>query len=174
MNRLSLPLICLFTIVLFGSCQSSYDLSTKFPPDQLVHDLRVLRQTLEESQPGLYRQTSKNELDRAFSEAEKSLDRPLSVFEFYRILTPLIAAIRCGHTNIQLPEFFVKEQDSPRVKSFPALVKIINGRVYLWRDLGDKNSVLGGKEILSINQVAAAQIISTMLAATGGDGNIQT
>ena len=174
MNRLSLPLIGFFIIMLFSSCQSNYDLSTKFPPDQLIHDFRVLRQSLEEAQPGLYRQTSKNELDKAFGETEKSLDRPLDVFEFYRILTPLIATIRCGHTNIQLPDFFVKEQDSPRIKSFPALVKIINGKVYIWRDLSDKNSGLGGKEILSINKVAAAQIISTMLAATGGDGNIQT
>lgn len=174
MNRLSLPLICLFVIAFFGSCQRPYDLSTKFTPDQLIRDFRVLRQSLEGAQPGLYRQTSKNELDGAFSETEKSLDRPLDVFEFYRALTPLIAAIRCGHTNIQLPDFFVKEQDSPRVKSFPALVKIINGKVYIWRDLGDKNSGLAGREILSINKVAAAQIISTMLAATGGDGNIQT
>jgi hypothetical protein len=174
MNRLSLPLICLFVIALFGSCQQPYDLSTRFSPEQLIHDFRVLRQSLEEAQPGLYRQTSKNELDRAFLETEKSLNRPLDVFEFYRILTPLIAAIRCGHTNIQLPDFFVKEQDSSRVKSFPALVKIINGKIYIWRDLGDKHSGLGGKEILSINKVAAPQIVSTMLAATGGDGNIPT
>lgn len=174
MNRLSVALICLFTIILFGSCQSHYDLSTKFSPDQLLHDFRVLRQSLEEAQPGLYRQTSKGELDKAFSETEKSLDRPLDVFEFYRRLAPLIAAIRCGHTNIQLPDFFVKEQDTPRVKWFPALVKIIDGKVYVWRDLGDKNSGLGGKEILSINGVPTAQIISTMFAATGGDGNIQT
>lgn len=174
MKRLSLPLICLFIVMSSDSCQSRYDLSTKFPPDQLVHDFRVLRQSLEEAQPGLYRQTSRNELDRAFSETEKSLDRPLDVFEFYRVLTPLIAAVRCGHTNLQLPDFFVKEQDSPRIKSFPALVKIIDGKVYVWRDLSDKNSGLGGEEILSINQVPAAQIVSTMLAATGGDGNIQT
>lgn len=171
---MSVALICLFVVVLLGSCQSAYDLSKKFPPDQLLRDFRVLRRTLEEAQPGLYRQTSKGELDRAFSEAEKSLDRPLDVLEFYRILAPPIASIRCGHTNIQLPDFFVKEQDSPRVKSFPALIKIIDGRVYIRRDLSDEKGGLAGKEILSINKVPAAQIVSTMLAATGGDGNIQT
>ncbi|MBV9928517.1 MAG: hypothetical protein JOZ96_26110 [Acidobacteria bacterium] len=174
MNRLFVPLICLLIIVLLGSCQLPYDLSTKFPPDQLLHDFRILRQTLEEAQPGLYRQTGKDELDRAFSKAEESLDRPLDVFEFYRVLAPVVATVRCGHTNLQLPDFFVEEQDSPRVKSFPALVKIIDGKIYVWRDLGARNSSLGGKEILSINQVPAAQIVSTMLAATGGDGKIQT
>lgn len=85
-----------------------------------------------------------------------------------------MAALRCGHTNIELPDFFVKEQDSSRIKSFPALVKIIDGRIYVWRDLASNNSGLGGNEILSINKVPAAQVVSTMLASTGSDGNIQT
>jgi len=129
---------------------------------------------LEEAQPGLYRHANKSELDQLFSGAEKSLDRPLDVFEFYRVVTPLVAAIRCGHTNVEPPDFFVGQQDSPGVKSFPALVKIINGRIYIWRDLASKDSGPGGSEVLSINKVPAAQVVSTMLASTGGDGNIQT
>ena len=67
-----------------------------------------------------------------FAEAEKSLDRQLDVFEFYRVLAPLVAAVRCGHTNIEPPDFFVKEQDSPGVKSFPALIKIIKEKVQIY------------------------------------------
>lgn len=166
--------VCIFTVILLVSCHGSYELATKFSSNQLRDDFRVLRRSLEQAQPGLYRRTSKDELARSFSEADKSLDRPLDVFEFYRVIAPLVAAVRCGHTNIQLPDFFVEDQDSPRIKSFPALVKIIDGRIYIWRDLGDKNSGLGGKEIIAVNNVPAAQIISAMLGATGGDGDIQT
>jgi len=170
----ALPFLYLFIVVLLVSCQKTYDLSTKFAPGQLRDDFRVLRQSLEEAHPGLYRHTSRNELDRLFLEAEQSLDGPLDVFEFYRVLTPLVASVRCGHTNIELPDFFVKEQDSSRIQSFPALVKIINGKIYIWRGLTNQNNSLGGEEILSINKVPAPQIVSTMLAATGGDGIIQT
>jgi hypothetical protein len=120
-RRVPSPLICLFVVLLLVSCQKTYDLTAKFTPGQLRDDFRVLRKSLEEAHPGLYRQTSKGELDRLFSEAEQSLDRPLDVFEFYRVLAPLVASIRCGHTNLQPPDFFVKEQDSSRVQSFPAL-----------------------------------------------------
>lgn len=174
MRKFSLPFIYLFIGVLLISCRKTYDLSTKFTTGQLRDDFRVLRQSLEEAQPGLYRHTSRSELDRLFLEAEQSLDRPLDVFEFYRILTPLVATIRCGHTNIELPDFFVQEQDSSSIQSFPALIKILNGKIYIWRDLTNKDSSLAGKEILSINKVPASQIVSTMLAATGGDGHIQT
>lgn len=173
-NRFTAAAVCTFVAILLVSCQRSYELATKFSSNQLRDDFRVLRRSLEQAQPGLYRRTSKDELDRLFAEADRSLDRPLDVFEFYRVMAPLVAAIRCGHTNIQLPDFFVKEQDSPRVKSFPALVKIIDGRIYIRRDLSDKNSGLGGKEIIAVNNVPAAQIISAMLGATGGDGDIQT
>jgi Peptidase family S41 len=174
MSKPLFSLVCLFTPIFLASCQNSYNLSTEFAPAQLREDFRVLRQSLEEAHPGLYRHISKNELDRLFLESENSLDRPLDVFEFYRILTPLVAAVRCGHTSIELPEFFAQKQDSAGAQSFPALIKIINGKIYIWRDLTDKNNQLAGKEILSINKIPAAQIVSTMLASTGGDGNIQT
>jgi hypothetical protein len=161
-------------VVLLVSCQRTYDLATKFTPGQLRDDFLVLRRSLYEAHPGLYRHTNRNELDRLFLEAEQSLDRPLDVVEFHRMLAPLVASVRCGHTNIDMPDFFVRDQDSSGVRSFPALIKIVGGKIYIRRDLTNKNNSLGGKEILSINKVPAPQIVTTMLAAAGGDGNIRT
>lgn len=173
MNRFLSALICLLTALFLVCCRGAYDPSTRFTPDQLAEDFRVLRQSLEEAQPGIYRRVSKSQLDRLFLEAESSLGRPLDVFEFYRVLSPLVAAVRCGHTNVELPDF-VKEQNSARAASFPVLIKIIDGRIFAWRDLSGGSDSLAGAEILSINQVPAAEIVSTMLASAGGDGDIQT
>lgn len=172
-GRVLFSLMCLYGIVLSASCRQTYDSSAKFTPAQLREDFRVFRLSLEEGQPGLNRHTGKDELERIFSGAEKSLDHPLDVLEFYRVLSPPISAIRCGHTNVELPEF-VKEQLSTRFTSFPALIKIIDGRIFVWRDLGAQGSALAGKEVLAINKVPAAEIVSNMLAETGGDGDIQT
>ena len=173
MRKFLFPLICLPGIVFLASCLNAYDPSAKFTPDQLREDFEVLRRSLEEGQPGLYRHTDKGELDRLFSEAGRSLDRPLDVNEFYRVLAPLVAAVRCGHTNVSLPDV-VKEQYGTRVPLLPLLIKIIDGRIFVWRDLADRGGRLAGKEILSINQLQAARLVPAMLAATGGDGNIQT
>lgn len=173
MRKFLFSLTCLVGVALSASCLNGYDPAAKFTPEQLREDFEVLRQSLEGGQPGLYRHTGKDELDRLFSEAEGSLGRPLEVGEFYRVVAPLVAAVRCGHTNVSLPDA-VKEQNGTRVASFPLLVKIIDGGIFVWRDLTDRGGRLAGKEILSVNQVPAAQIVAAMLAAAGGDGNIQT
>src|SRR5271166_4838259 len=75
----------------------------KFPPDKLVEDFRLVRKALEEMHSGIYRYTSKADMDRAFDDAEKSLGQPMDVYGFYRVVAPVVATVKCGHTGIQLP-----------------------------------------------------------------------
>src|SRR5215471_10776041 len=65
-----------------------------FSPQALQEDLLFLRKTLEEGHPGLYRYTSKAEVDKLFDETQHQLNHPMDELAFYRILAPLIAAIR--------------------------------------------------------------------------------
>jgi len=67
---------------------------------------------LEEGHGGLYRYTKKVELDRIFDDAEKSLDHPMDFYEFYRVMAPTIAAIKCGHTNVSVPPDVREESES--------------------------------------------------------------
>src|SRR2546421_9622452 len=73
-------------------------------PAQLAEDFRILRQALEEGHSGIYRYTAKADLDRLFDQAAKALDRPMTCVEFYRVVAPVVAAIKCGHTGVGLPE----------------------------------------------------------------------
>jgi Peptidase family S41 len=143
----------------------------KFEPAQLREDLQVARQSLEEGHPGLYRYTRKAELDRIFDEAEKSLNRPMDFYEFYRVMALPIAAIKCGHTDIDLSADVRKETEL--LPWLPFDVKVLGSKVYIFRDYA-KSGTLAGKEIQSINGVPAARILCTMLAAESQDGDIQT
>src|SRR5262249_41622227 len=69
------------------------------PPEKLREDFRILRSALEEGHPGIYRYTPKEVLDQRFDEAEKALDHPMNVYEFYRVVAPGVAALKCGHTG---------------------------------------------------------------------------
>lgn len=173
MRAFLFSLVCLCGVVLSASCRGGYDPSARFSPDELREDFRVLRRSLEEGHPGLYRHTDKAELDRLFSEAEGALQGPSGAGEFYRVLAPVVAAVRCGHTNVSLPDA-AREQNANSVASFPLLVKIVNGRIFVWRDLTERAGPLAGREILSVNGVPAARLLQTMLAGTGGDGHIRT
>jgi hypothetical protein len=144
-----------------------------FPPDQLVADFRIARQALEEGHSGIYRYTSKQELDRRFNQAEKALTKPMSVLEFYRILAPAVAAIKCGHTDESLPRDFLKAFNA-KTGVLPLHVRVLEGKPYVFRDLSGASASLAGKEIRSINGVPASTIVEKMLAAASGDGDIQS
>ena len=76
--------------------QTSEAADEKLEPEKLRADFRIARQALEEGHSGIYRYTSKKELDRVFDQAEKSLIRPMSTLEFYRVLAPVVPVIKCG------------------------------------------------------------------------------
>jgi hypothetical protein len=145
----------------------------KLAPEKLLADFRIARKALEEGHSGIYRYTSKEELDRLFDQAEKSLIKPLTMLEFYRVLAPVVAAIKCGHTGVYLPKDYMKTYTAKN-GILPLQVRVLAGSVYVWRDLSGAAASLTGKEIRSINGVPASKIMEKMLAATSGDGDIQT
>src|SRR5947209_3975326 len=100
----------------------------KFPPEQLVEDFRILRTALEEAHSGIYRYTPKEAMDGIFDRAEKSLNRPMDALEFYRIVAPVVAAVKCGHTGVQAPA------DLPAQPILPLNVRLIDGKAYVFRD----------------------------------------
>ncbi len=145
--------------------------SARFTPAQLKLDLKVLREALEEGHPGIYRYTPKAELDRAFLDTEKRLNRPLTALDFYRILAPVVALLKCGHTSL-LPSRADDDSlaDEPLI---PIEVAILDGKVYIARNLSAAGE-LDGAEIASINGVAIGRILATMLAVAHGDGDSAT
>src|SRR5713226_10503695 len=73
-------------------------------PGLLDQDFRILRSAVEEAHPGIYRYTPKPELDRVFDQTASRLNRPMTPLEFYRVLSPAVAALKCGHTSLQVSE----------------------------------------------------------------------
>jgi hypothetical protein len=140
---------------------------------QLVEDLRILRKALEEGHSGIYRYTPKAELDGLFDETEKALNRPMTSIELYRVLAPVVAAVKCGHTWVVLPDDLATGPKSPR-PILPLQVRVLGGKVWVFRDFSNEQGKLAGKEIRSINGAPAAGIVETMVKATPGDGDVQT
>jgi hypothetical protein len=164
-----------FVLVMATCClcvASDSPAAEKFDAEKLLADFRIARQALEEGHSGIYRYTSKKELDRLFDQAEKSLTKPMSVVEFYRVLAPVVAAIKCGHTEVSLPKDCF-EALTAKNGVLPLQVRVLDGKVYVWRDLSGKADSLTGKEIRSVNGTTAAKIVEKMLAATSGDGDIE-
>jgi hypothetical protein len=140
-------------------------------PAQLRADLTLARDALKEVHGGIYRYSTRQEVDRAFDAAQAKLDHPMDAWSFLRILAPAVASVRCGHTGVQWsPEM---RQQLERAALLPLDVKLIDGKLFILRDYASA-AALAGSEILTINDVPVSSIVATLTAAAPGDGFIAT
>ena len=138
-------------------------------PEKLREDFRILRSALEEGHPGIYRYTPKADLDSVFDATAARLDRPMTALEFYRVLAPVVAALKCGHTSMGLSE----ELQKRAIPLFPAEVRVLDHKIYVFRDYSGTGG-LAAAEIQSVNGVPAGRILQTMLTVEHGDGESTT
>src|SRR5664279_4845351 len=139
-------------------------------PARLREDLHVLRESLEEGHSGLYRYTPKAEMDHAFEQAESSLDHPMSWRQFYALVLPIVARIRCGHTHIT-PGAEHNEELEDGIPVLPFDVQIVGGRPWILRDYTAGEQNLQGTELIEINGKKIGDLLPLLYAATPVDGN---
>ena len=126
---ISCVVLCSMT---FSSQEKTAIIEKAYSTKHLQQDFRILRNALEEGHAGLYRYTSKTELDEHFESIEKELDRSMTELDFYLMLAPLIAHIHDGHTSISLSHSLELSLSS-EYNIFPFSLRFINKKTYLFR-----------------------------------------
>lgn len=142
-------------------------------PAQLREDLQRLRFTIEHAHGGPYRYTPKPALDARFDSVAASLNAPMSDLDFYRLMAPLVAAIRDSHTSILGPSPVLAHylsSNSRRV--FPLDLRFTGDRVLVEADLGDAPAATPGLELLAIGGRPTAEIVARITALIPADGFI--
>ena len=69
-------------------------------PEKLREDVDFTYKKLKEMHPKLYWYISKNELDFKFDSLKTTITKPLTSYEFYTKLTPVINEIKQGHLSV--------------------------------------------------------------------------
>jgi hypothetical protein len=146
---------------------------TAYAPAALREDFQLLRRAFEQSHPSLYRYRPKNEIDRIFDAAADRLDRPMDVVAFHRVVAPVIAAVRDGHTQVFLPES-VDRSLRMSAPLPPFRFHVAGDRLFIARDLRPQVGGPGyaGLEVEAINGRAASDLIAELSAIQSGDGTI--
>lgn len=173
MKRIPAIALALMLALSFALAQSAESKLPVFTREQLVEDFQIARRALEEGHSGIYRYTSKAALDRAFDQAAKSLDRPMNAYEFFRVMAPMIALIKCGHTSVALPTD-IRQEINTRMPLLPFQVRVLDRKPYVLRDFSSGDHRLAGMEIRSINNVPASKIVTTLLRATPADSDVES
>jgi len=77
------------------------DYAKLIPPGKLKEDLDFLFKTIEEVHPNMYAYISKEEFTPLREKLYKSINHPISCLEFYKLVAPVVASLKSGHTYIQ-------------------------------------------------------------------------
>ena len=166
---------CLLFIAVFSSCsvsKSSFTPSKKYSPEQLNKDYEIFRGALEESHPGIYWYTPKNEMDDYFDWGKSQIKDSLNEEEFRKVLSYVISKINCGHTVTRSSKDY---RDTSSNKIFPLSLKIWPGpsddTATIAANLIRKDSVLTrGVVVKKINHQPIATILDTLCQYISSDG----
>ena len=166
-------LLSLLTLCLNAQSNFADIFEQKFTAEQLEEDFAILRQGLEKIHPGLYRYSTKEELDAWFDQTHAELKEGLSYQEFYRKVCLLIAQIKCQHT-IATPEPKLLNQIAKKGQFFPLWVfwEFEPLKAYAGVDYSSEVSLPPGTKIISINGQSIPSIYSTLIPFFPTDGEI--
>ena len=181
MNRtsLALALACLVCSVLSVATQqpepkpAAFDPQRTYPVETLKADLKVLWDVLEEGHGGFDRYTPAGALRKSFDSAAAGMTAPLTEFDFYVRLLPLIAEIKDGHTLLLLSPGATATLDA-RPIFFPFALRFLKDRAYILRNLSADASIRDGAELLAVDGTAAGDIVESLLPFVPSDAGIRT
>ncbi|MBE7171849.1 MAG: hypothetical protein INR73_14775 [Williamsia sp.] len=150
---------------------SKQDGGRKLSAAELKNDFTILRKTLEEAHPGLYWYSPKEETDHRFDSSYALLDHAMGRKEFFQLLLPLVAGVRCVHTSLR-PGPGPENQPIQLARLLPFDLLCTAEGLYITHDFTNRG--YAGMEILSINKVSSKEIISRLLTCLPADGYNQT
>ena len=165
---------------LMSSCsvsKSSFSPSKKYSPEQLNKDYSIFRGALEESHPGIYWYTSKDEMNNYFDWGKDQIKDSLNEEDFRKILSYVISKINCGHTVTRSSKDFIKYRDTNMNKIFPLSLKIWPGTssaddtATVAANLIRKDTTLTrGVVVKKINHQPISTILDTLCQYISSDG----
>lgn len=136
-------------------------------------DFDLMRKVLEESHTGLYRFSTKAEMDKVFDAQRAKLNRPLTKPEFLVLVSEALARIKCGHTGAA-PDGETQAA-AANALMFPLRV-LIEGRrlMVLSNDTSNDQTIRPGMEIVEINGRKPGDILNRILPTLSADGDVET
>jgi hypothetical protein len=138
---------------------------------QAQEDLRHLHAALRELHPGLYRYSTRAQVDEAFAQAEAQLPGTVAADELFRRTAALSTVIRDGHTRFRIPASLEKQASAWPL--LPLRILVGRGRLFIANVCGGPPG-LAGREIRAVDGIPAAEVLARAGALRPRDGSNET
>lgn len=127
-------------------------------PAELIEDYDYMLKTLEDTHPNLYAYVPKDEFIAKTDAFRESINKPMDLREFYKILYKTIALIKQGHTMVFGDAGFGKFKNEGGL-SFPFKITYFDDHVYIDQNYSLNKEFIKGTELIAINKIPVSRII---------------
>lgn len=146
----------------------------------LKSDVDFIYKKLQKLHPHLYWYISKESLDYKFDSLKTTLTKPMTSFDFYKKLSPVIATVRQGHMAVSPSEKRVtkKETEAFIKKGIGPLsqfdFELFNDKLYVVKNKSYDKSIKTGTEVIAINDENPKDLLTRYNTWFTSDGFNQT
>ncbi|SDP57566.1 Peptidase family S41 [Mucilaginibacter sp. OK268] len=173
MKRLKQGMFVLLLLIagkLSAQVDTTYNPAKTYTQTQLLEDLTFLKNVLVEAHASLYRYQSKAALDSTFLNATALINKPMTEIEFWRVLQPVIAGIRSGHTGLFYSRAHINWQNKYPVDHLTQFLTVEDDKLLLRIKSTKDTSKRYILTVKSIDGLPTDQIISTLKKYVSGEG----
>lgn len=130
-------------------------------PKKLKKDLKELIKVVE-GHPDPYRIIPEESFNQVVAHIEEQIENPMTVEEFYKLTSSLIALIKDGHSSLRMPRNWLKNKRKEH-GVFPYKMHLSNDeKLYILKHYGGDKTLGGGTEVLAINGISVDSFITTV------------
>ncbi len=151
-------------------CSGQTDTLQQFTltPDQARSDFRLYRRLLQETHPGLYRYTPKEQMQLFLDSVDASFTKPLAFYDYQRLLALVNANIRCAHSSI-LPSADIWGY-LRSIKIIPIFIQPVQNKYFILFSGTSDASLQPGWELTHINGRPIDSVASVLKKHFWADG----
>ena len=173
-------IILLTTSLFFVQCASVKEhnahLNDLIPAEKLQKDVDYTYDKLQKMHPQLYWYIAKKDLDYKFDSLKMTIRRPLTSFDFYKKLSPVVSTIGQGHL-ILVPnqKKYTKKETAVIIKKGSDPIsqfefEIFNDKLYIVKNKSNHKDILPGTEVLAMNNKQPVNFIKEYTNYFASDG----
>lgn len=169
-----------FTAAFFVQCGSAtkYNkhLNDLVAEGKLRSDVDYTYRKLQEFHPNLYWYISKEALDYKFDSLKLTLTKPMTRSNFYKKLSPVVAAVRQGHTLVYAPtKLLTKRATKALIKKGTGPFsqfdfELFNEKLYVVKNKSYNKTIQPGTEVVTVNGTKPIDLIHEYNQYYSSDG----
>lgn len=172
------------SIIFITSCTSvkkhNSQVNKPIAVDKLKKDVDFAYLKLQKLHPSLYWYVSKEQLDFKFDSLKTTINKPLTSYEFFTKITPVINEIRQGHLGVYPnSKIWTKKETKELAKKGMGPFSqfefmMFNEKMYVQKNNSIDSTIAIGSEVVSIDSVSTAKLLQKYRKLMTSDGQNTT